>query len=119
MSRRKPLQVDDIFDDEESTVETLRIEDMILKCTYTCRFIQLNFKNAPNFNQAGNKIKGVDYIPMGREAFVRQVYKIMKPDFNTTKQTRFRGLKYYLRWLDERNLTAVDGNFFHKVLYES
>ncbi|MDF9399991.1 hypothetical protein [Vibrio sp. 1180_3] len=119
MSRRKPLQVDDIFDDEESTVEPLRVEDMILKCTYNCHFIQLNFKNAPNFNQVGNKIKGVDYIPMGREAFVRQVYKIMKPNFNITKQTRFRGLKYYLRWLDERNLTAVDGDFFHKVLYES
>lgn len=119
MSRRKPLRVDNIFGHEESSVEPLKIEDMILRCTHTCYFIQLNYKNAPNFNQTGNKIEGVDYIPMRREGFVRQVYNIMKLGFNATKQTRFRGIKYYVRWLDERNLTAVDGDFFHSSLYEA
>ncbi|HCE1977273.1 TPA: hypothetical protein NGS68_000539 [Vibrio parahaemolyticus] len=120
MSRRKSLQVDDdIFGVEEPTVEVLRLEDMVLKASSKCHLIQLNYKYAPNFNQVGKKIEGIEYIPMGREKFVRQVYKILKPDFNSTKQSRFKGIKYYLRWLDENNLTSIEGDLFHKSLYES
>ncbi|WHT04834.1 hypothetical protein [Vibrio parahaemolyticus] len=121
MSRRKPVVIDDDFYGQpEATIEPLRLADLKLKVVgNTAHFEQLNFKGAPNYSPLGKKIKGVDYIPAGREDFVRDVYRILKPDYNTTRKGHFEELKRYIRWLDNNDLTSIGGDYFHPDLYKA
>ncbi|WP_261881480.1 hypothetical protein [Vibrio coralliirubri] len=121
MSRRKPVFVDDDFYGQpEATVETLRLTDMKLKAVGgTSHFEQLNFKYVPNYSQVGEKINGVDYILAGREDFVRDVYRILNPDYNSTRKRHFEELKRYIRWLDANDFTSIGGDYFHPHLYNA
>ncbi|EKO3890397.1 hypothetical protein ACXWGC_003314 [Vibrio fluvialis] len=125
MSRKihsKSVQLDDDFYGQPAaTVEPISLSELKLKCGGGISHIdQLVYKNAPNYSQKGEKIKGVDYIHVvGRERFVRDVYLLLKTDFNRTKRTYFNELKIYIRWLDTTQREPIDGNYFHPDLYNA
>ncbi|MFV8454517.1 hypothetical protein ACNO5M_05410 [Vibrio owensii] len=121
MSRRKPIVVDDdIFGQREARVEQLRLETLILRTDkYTSYFEQLNYRFAPNYSNKGDgqKRKNVEYVPMGRESFVREMYRLFEPKWGLTSQKYLVELRKYIRWIDENNLTAINGDYFHPDLY--
>ncbi len=118
MSRKDnstPVFLDEAFYDAPAAiVEPLHLDELKLKCNGgTSHFIQLLYKGAPNYSQRGKKIESVDYIPVaGREAFVRDVYRLLKTDFNRTKKRYFEKLKLYLRWMDSNHLEPINGDYF-------
>lgn len=122
MSRKTPsknvLLDDDFYEQPAATVEPLHLSQLKLKCNgITSHFEQLVYKGAPNYSRKGKNIKGVDYIPVvGRESFVRDVYRILKTDFKRTERDYFRQLKLYVRWMDDKQLEPVDGDYFHPDL---
>lgn len=125
MSRTKPSKPvfldDDFYEYPAATVEPILLSDLKLTVNGTTSHIeQLNFKGAPNYSQRGKKISGVDYIPVvGRESFVRDVYHILKMDFNKTKQASFNQLRLYLRWMDNNHLEPIGADYFHPDLYNA
>ncbi|HIF5566829.1 TPA: hypothetical protein ACX3DA_004207 [Vibrio parahaemolyticus] len=118
-NRSKSVQLDDDFYGQPAAmVEPLNLSELKLKCNGRFSHIdQLVYKYAPNYSKTGKKINGVDYIPVvGRERFVRDVYLLLKTDFNRTKQGYFEQLKLYIRWLDKTRLEDIDGDYFHPNL---
>lgn len=102
-TRSKSVELDDDFYGQPAaTVEPLHLSELKLKCDgFTAHIDQLVYKGAPNYSQKGEKIKGVDYIPvLSRERFVRDVYILLKTGFNHTKRRYVDQLKLYIRWLD-------------------
>lgn len=121
-NRSKSVQLDDDFYGQPaSTVEPLNLSELKLKCNGTTSHIeQLVYKGAPNYSQKGEKINGVDYIPVvGRDRFVREVYLLLKTDFNRTKKKQFNQLKLYVRWLDDTQRKPIEGDYFHPDLYNA
>ncbi|MBO0210435.1 hypothetical protein [Vibrio sp. Vb0877] len=125
MSRKNPsknvLLDDDFYDQPAATVEPLHLSQLTLKCDgLTSCFEQLVYKGVPNYSNKGEKRKGVDYIPvMGRERLARDVYLLLKADFNVTKARHFYGLKNYIRWLDDTQREPIEGDYFHPDLYNA
>jgi hypothetical protein len=121
MNRRKSIVVDDdIFGQSETTIEPLRLETLILRTDkYTSYFEQLNYRYAPNYSNRGDgqKKKNVEYVPMGRERFVREMYRIFEPKWGLTTQKYLAELRKYIRWLDENDLKDIDDDYFHPDLY--
>ncbi|USD41517.1 hypothetical protein J4N42_01950 [Vibrio sp. SCSIO 43135] len=118
-SSKQVLLDEDFYETPDAMVEPLHLDKLKLKCNGTTTyFIQLLYKGAPNYSQRGEKIEGVDYIPVaGRGAFVRDVYRILKTDFNRSKQGYFFELKKYIRWMDSNHLEPIDGDYFSSDLY--
>ena len=125
MSRKdnsKPVVLDDAFyEAPAATVEPLHLDELKLKCGgATSHFIRLLYQGAPNYSQQGKKIKGVDYIPVaGREAFVRDAYRLLRTDFNRTKQNHFEQLRLYIRWMDREHRKPINGDYFAPDLYNA
>lgn len=121
-NRSKSVQLDDDFYGQPAaTAEPLNLSELKLKCNgITSHIGQLVYKGAPNYSQKGEKIKGVDYIPVvGRERFVRDVYLLLKIDFNPSKKRHFQLLRVYIRWLDNTQREPIDGDYFHPDLYNA
>ncbi|EHU5175297.1 hypothetical protein ILY70_002491 [Vibrio mimicus] len=121
-NRSKSVQFDDDFYGQSApTVEPLNLSELKLKCNGSASHIeQLVYKGAPNYSPKGEKINGVDYIPVvGRERFVREVYLLLKTDFNCTKKKQFNQLKLYVRWLDNTQREPIEGDYFHPDLYNA
>ncbi|EJG1673727.1 TPA: hypothetical protein NG658_003655 [Vibrio parahaemolyticus] len=121
-NRSKSVQLDDDFYGQPAaTVEPLNLSELKLKCGgVTSHIDQLVYKGAPNYAPQGGKLKGVDYIPVvGRERFVRDVYLLLKTDFNRTKKRHFDILKIYIRWLDNTQRDPIEGDCFHPDLYNA
>ncbi|ELQ2335674.1 hypothetical protein QTG64_002250 [Vibrio vulnificus] len=115
----KPVFLDKAFYEiPAATVEPLHLDKLKLKCDgITSHFSQLLYKGAPNYSVKGEKIEGVDYIPVAcREAFVRNVYRLLKTDFNRTKEQHYTQLRKYLRWMDSNHLQPVHGDYFAREL---
>ncbi|MFW1289773.1 hypothetical protein ACEV8A_21305 [Vibrio parahaemolyticus] len=114
--RAKSVQLDDDFYGQPSaTVEPIHLSELKLKCGgITSHIDQLIYKNVPNYSMKGKKIKGVDYIPVvGRECFVRDIYLLLKIDFNRTKKKHFDNLRSYIRWLDSNLREPINNDYFH------
>ncbi len=121
-NRSKSVQLDDDFYGQPAaTVEPLNLSELKLKCNgVTSHIDQLVYKDVPNYSCKGEKIKGVDYIPVvGRERFARDVYLLLKTDFNRTKSTYSNQLKLYIRWLDNTQREPIEGDYFHPDLYQA
>ncbi|EJE8579501.1 hypothetical protein M5219_002385 [Vibrio vulnificus] len=126
MSHRKvskPVFIDDDFYDQPAaTVEPIQICNLKLKCNgVTSHIDQLMYKCVPDYSSQGNgKRPGVDYILVPeRENFVRNIYRLLKKDFNETKAGHFRQLKGYIRWMDNIGKEPVDNDYFHPDLYNA
>ncbi|HHG3222026.1 hypothetical protein [Vibrio parahaemolyticus] len=121
-TRSKSVQLDDDFYGQPAaTVEPLHLSELKLKCDGSISHIdQLVYKDAPNYSKKGEKIDGVDYIPVvGRERFVRDVYLLLKTGFNLTKKSQFDQLRVYIRWLDNTQREPIEGDYFHPDLYSA
>ncbi|HAS3630046.1 hypothetical protein [Vibrio cholerae] len=121
-NRSKSIELDDDFyGHPAATVEPINFTELKLKCRGGISHIdQLVYKNSPNYSKKGKQIKGVDYIPvLGREGFVRNVYLLLKTDFNRSKKTYFEHLKLYIRWLDNTQREPIEGDYFHPDLYNA
>ncbi|EME3957819.1 TPA: hypothetical protein ACN371_003603 [Vibrio parahaemolyticus] len=121
-NRSKSVELDDDFYGQPAaTVEPLNLSELKLKCDgLTSHIDQLVYKGAPNYSTKGEKINGVDYIPVvGRERFARDVYLLLKTDFNRTKKTHFQQLRIYIRWLDTTQREPIEGDYFHPDLYNT
>lgn len=121
-TRSKSVELDDDFYGQPAaTVEPLHLSELKLKCDgFTSHIDQLVYKGAPNYSPKGEKIKGVDYIPVvGRERFARDVYLLLKTDFNRTKNTYSNQLRIYIRWLDTTQREPIEGDYFHPDLYQA
>ncbi|TOM52637.1 hypothetical protein CGH76_03000 [Vibrio parahaemolyticus] len=121
-NRSKSVQLDDDFYGQPAaTVEPLNLSELKLKCDGSISHIdQLVYKDAPNYSKKGEKIDGVDYIPVvGRERFVRDVYLLLKTGFNLTKKSQFDQLRVYIRWLDNTQREPIEGDYFHPDLYSA
>ncbi|MCA2457865.1 MULTISPECIES: hypothetical protein [Vibrio] len=121
-NRSKSVQLDDDFYGQPAaTVEPLHLSELKLKCNgVTSHIDQLVYKGVPNYSPKGEKINGVDYIPVvGRERFVRDVYILLKTDFNSTKRRHVEQLRLYLRWLDNAQREPIEGDYFHPDLYNA
>lgn len=122
MTRTPPSKLvsldEHFYDQPEATIDPLHLSLLTLKCNgVTSYFEQLVYKGAPNYLSKGEKIKGVDYIPVaGREKFVREAYRLLKKDFNRTKKKYFSQLKLYLRWMDDNQLEPINDDYFHPDL---
>lgn len=123
MSRRNKSKSvfldDDFYDQPSANVEPLHLAQLKLKCAGVVSHIdQILYKGVPNYSNSGTKISGLNYIAVvGREVFLRDVYSILKSDFNRTKQSHFHQLKLYIRWLDNSHREPIDSDYFHPVLY--
>ncbi|HBK3326023.1 TPA: hypothetical protein KDX74_003602 [Vibrio parahaemolyticus] len=121
-NRSKSVQLDDDFYGQPAaTVEPLNLSELKLKCDGLRSHIdQLVYKGAPNYAPQGGKLKGMDYIPVvGRERFARDIYLLLKTDFNRTKRGHFHQLRGYIRWLDNTQREAIEGDYFHPDLYNA
>lgn len=121
-NRSKSVEIDDDFYGyPAATIEPINLTELKLKCDGGVSHIaQLIYKNAPNYSKKGEKIKGVDHIPVaGRELFVRDVYLLLKTDFNRSKKSYFEHLKLYIRWLDNTQREPIEGDYFHPDLYNA
>ncbi|EGR0412165.1 hypothetical protein GWZ53_12995 [Vibrio cholerae] len=121
-NRSKSVKLDDDFYGQPAaTVEPLNLSELKLKRDgVTSHIDQLVYKDVPNYSQKGGKINGVDYIPVvGRERFARDVYLLLKTDFNRTKKSHFDNLKLYIRWLDNTQREPIEGDYFHPDLYNA
>lgn len=122
MSRKIPSKPafldDDFYEQPAATAEPLHLSQLKLKNGgITTHIDQLVYKGAPNYSPIGKKIKNIEYIPVvGRESFVRDVYRILKTDFNATKKKHFDVLRLYLRWMDTDDREPIDGDYFHPEL---
>lgn len=118
-NRSKSVHLDDgFYGQPAATVEPLHLSELKLKCDGSISHIdQLVYKGAPNYAPKGEKIKGVDYIPVvGRERFVRDIYLLLKTGFNRTKREHVNQLRLYLRWLDNTQREPIEGDYFHPDL---
>ncbi|EGR3296738.1 hypothetical protein HYO33_20255 [Vibrio parahaemolyticus] len=121
-NRSKSVQLDDDFYGQPAaTVEPLNLSELKLKSDgVTSHIDQLVYKGVPNHSYKGEKRKGVDCIPVvGRERFARDVYLLLKTDFNRTKSAHFHQLKLYIRWLDTTQREPIEGDYFHPDLYNA
>ncbi|HCH2798167.1 TPA: hypothetical protein NKT10_003932 [Vibrio parahaemolyticus] len=121
-NRSKSVQLDDDFYGQPAaTVEPLHLSELKLKCDgITSHFDQLVYKGVPNYSSRGEKINGVDYTPVvSRERFARDIYLLLKTDFNRTKKAHFMQLRIYIRWLDTTQREPIDGDYFHSDLYNT
>ncbi|EJX5603822.1 hypothetical protein [Vibrio parahaemolyticus] len=121
-NRSKSVHLDDDFYGQPAaTVEPLHLSELKLKCDgFTSHIDQLVYKDAPNYSKKGEKIDGVDYIPVvGREQFVRDVYILLKTDFNITKKKHVDQLRLYIRWIDNTQREPIEGDYFHQDLYNA
>lgn len=115
---KRVLLDDDFYEQPAATVEPLKLPDLrLIHDSITCHIFQLVYKGAPNFSTRGDKLTGVSYCPVaGRETFVREVYRVLKTDFNSSKKTHFHNLKKYIRWLDDSQLAPIKDDYFHPDL---
>ena len=117
-NNRKPAKVLKNMVAQFAATEPLRIEDMVLRTEggWSARFERLTYKGCPTFNTKNKKNLDIEYIDMERNSFVREMYRLFKPKFNISLNTRFKSLCKYIAWLDMQGLTCINGDYFHNEL---
>lgn len=101
-----------------ASVEPLNIEAMVLKAEGAANkhFKRLKYKGCPALSKKGELEEPTRYINMKRDDFVRDMYRLLKTDFNRTKGTNFDNLCLYIGWLDDNEHQTIDGDYFHNNL---
>lgn len=96
-----------------ASVEPLTIENMVLKAKGATKahFKRLKYKGCPGLSTKGLLKENTQYIDMRRDDFVREMYRLLKPNFNRTKKTYFDNLCNYICWLDS-SPHEVRGDYF-------
>lgn len=121
VTKRKVLEVPDrIIYESTASVDAIRIEDIILESNSKrfSYFKRLKYKGCPPIDKVGQFID-TELIDMGRDDFIRSMYQIMQPIFNTSWENHFRGLIVYIRWMDEFDLLPIEDDYFHPELMKA
>lgn len=121
-SQRKPVKATREMVAPLASVEPICVDNLMLKTdgSSVAHFWRLKYKGCPkadsNNKNTGNKIPHLEYLDMNRDDLVRDVYGILKADFNISKKTYCDLVILYIRWLDDEGLSAIDGDYFHNDL---
>lgn len=101
-----------------ASVEPLSIQGMVLKAEgrSKCHFKRLKYKGCPPLSKKGELEEPTRWIDMKRDIFVRDMYRLFNPDFNTTKSGYVHSLYAYIGWIDDNGHEAVNGDYFHNNL---
>jgi|TARA_R110002060_G_scaffold71863_1_gene80500 hypothetical protein len=108
-NKRKALKVTKEMVAPLASVEPLDIKDMILKAEGRgrCHFKRLKYKECPVLSYKGEFQDPTQCIDMKRDTFVREMYRLFKPDFNVTSATYFNLLIDYISWVDRDDNTLI------------
>jgi len=117
-NKRKAVKVTRDMVAPLASIEPLNIKNLILKTEGTSRknFIRLKYKGCPPLSKTGELISSNQYIDMARDDFVREMYRLFKPNFNETSSNHFNSLCFYIRWMDDSNYQPIEGDYFHHEL---
>ena len=115
--RRKPVKISKEMVSASSSIESLRIEDLVLELnSRKLHFKRLKYKGCPFLTTQGELNPKLKHQDMKRDEFVRQMYRLFKPNFNRTWRHYFYYLCKYIRWIDSKELTAIENDYFHNDL---
>jgi hypothetical protein len=119
-NKRKALKVTKEMVAPLASVEPLAIKDMVLKAEGrgTSYFKRLKYKGCPVLSKKGELQEPTRYIDMKRDTFVREMYRLFKPNYNVTSSGQFNGIIDYVRWVDSDDNTVIveGGNYFNNEL---
>ncbi|MEZ8927871.1 hypothetical protein AB6D87_24570 [Vibrio lentus] len=119
-NNRKALSPDPSLFETQAQVQQLHIESMVLSYGGSCHFMRLRYKGCPTLQSREGRSprfrKDVVLVDMQRDAFIRELYLLLSQIKNSTCRHYFKALISYIRWLDDSNLTAVEGDYVHKSL---
>ena len=119
-SKRKALTLDQNFIIQGAMLEPLDIQDLVLSCDKgKAHFQRLRYFGCPTLTSLGELDPSKDYINMRRDEFVRSMYHLFRPNFNITRKSNFELLTAYIRWLDEKQYSPIDGDYFHNLLIDA
>lgn len=113
--RRKPAVVTKEMVSPLASLEPMNIEEMVLvsEIKGSSHFNRLKYYGCPVRLQGKPHHELED---MNRDDFVRQMYRLYKPNFNATWKTHFDNLCKYIGWLDTTKKRSIDGDYFHNDL---
>jgi hypothetical protein len=122
-SKRKALKVTKEMIAPLASFEPLSIMAMVLKTKTgkACHFKRLKYKGCPKLTKKGELNKSTQYIDMKRDTFVREVYRLFKPEFNGTSSGYFHSIILYIRWVDSDDNTIIveENDYFNMELIEA
>lgn len=100
-----------------ASVEPLTIEEMTIKVRATnCQFQRLKFKGCPKLSNYGKRNKKIQYIDMNRDAFIRDMYRLLSPNCTITTTKHYYTLCGYIGWMDDNKHKPVADDYFHNEL---
>jgi len=108
-NKRKALKVTKEMVAPLASVEPLAIENMTLKAEGRAKtyFKRLKYKGCPKLSNRGELQEPTRYIDMKRDTFVRDMYRLFKPEFNITSSNNVGELINYIRWVDSDDNTVI------------
>lgn len=119
-NKRKALKVTKAMVAPLASIEPLAIKDMILKAdgASASYFKRLKYKGCPVLSKKGELQEPTRYIDMKRDVFVREIYRLLKPNYNVTSSNYFNCLIGYIRWVDsdDNTVTVEKNDYFNNEL---
>jgi hypothetical protein len=122
-SQRKPVKATRDMVAPTASIEPFSVDDLVLTTDTNNSFYFWRFKykgcpqvGKPRKEYRGKKDPKLDYIDIGRDDLIRELFNIFKTDFNSSKKTYAENLMAYIGWLDSEGLKPVEGNYFHNNL---
>lgn len=116
-NKRKSLKISSDLVTSTASIELIAIEEMVLRCySRVAHFKRLKYKGCPHLTKRGEFKPDTAYVDMHRDMFVRQIYRLFKSNFNITWGGHFGCLCSYIKWLDDNELMAIEGDYFHADL---
>jgi hypothetical protein len=119
-NKRKALKVTKEMVAPLASVEPLAVNDLILMTEgrTRCYFKRLKYKGCPILSIKGELKESTRCKDMERDMFVRDMYRLFEPSFNSTSAGYFSGLVSYIRWVDSDDniVTVEENNYFNNEL---
>lgn len=113
-NNRKPLLPERSLIKGKAEFRTLHIADMLIRANGgNLRFQRFAFKSCPPLFQGSTKVDISKYKDMNRDNFVRQLYSLLSVNVTATTASRYETLIKYVKWMDDHNISPVNGDMFH------
>lgn len=98
----------------KAEVRTLHIADMIIRTKGSnLRFERFVYKSCPPLFQGSKKVDTSKYKDMNRDNFVRQLYSLLSVNVTATTASRYETLIKYVKWIDDHNISPINGDMFN------
>ncbi|MCG9707414.1 hypothetical protein L1D46_01135 [Pseudoalteromonas sp. Isolate3] len=119
-NKRKTLSPEPNLFTTKAKVQQLNIESMVLPYGGNCHLLRLKYKGCPTLqSQEGSPPyfrEGTVLVDMDRDSFIRELYLLLSEIKNSTSRHYFKTMISYIRWLDDNDLKAINGDYVHNVL---